>query len=377
MRSLVMVRFILSVMLILASAGSSAIETGKLILASPEQITALDTAVARTPEEWRDGFKEFEAFSEENGFLMIFPGERVFVFSTHGNKRSPDIILINKYSRVIQIFQDAKPDRYYASPQPILGAVNVTSGFCERHGIRIGTGVQLNAASLKPRESRDDFSEEIVFASAKLRDNIESHPDDPDQYEALAEFYLAGEMSEDAEEIFRDLLTRKETPYRLNSLGRILAGQRKYDEAVQCFRRAFKLDSGYEISYRNAVQVLSIQGNIDGAIEFLRAAIEMHPENMNLQLDLARIYIGQNDFKRAGEMSINLNKSHGSDPEVLKLQGDLYVRDGQFRLAAQSYLGYLKLRPYDPRAAEYRAFVTVHMIRKLQLDGEGEDGVHE
>jgi len=56
----------------------------------------------------------------------------------------------------------------------------------------------------------------------------------------------------------------------------------RYDEANQCYDEALKIDINYEMVWYNKACIESLRNNKEKSIEFLKKAIEIDNENINL-----------------------------------------------------------------------------------------------
>jgi len=365
-----MPRLLILITAVLVTIPMLALDTGDLILATSEKLIEMKVQVARTPEEWQNGLKGLPDPGDENGLLLLYPREKVTAFSTHSIPFPIDIILINKYSRVIHTIRNVLSEKYVARTYPILAALELSGGFCDKHGIRVGDYIQFNGESIKARQEPGDREQEIELAATKLRKNIEIHPNDPEVYEELAEFYLGAGNGEKAETLFLSLLKKGETAPRLNGLGMTQARLGRLDDAISHFLHAIEIDPLFHRSYRNLIQIYSRKNQPTNALTLLEKAAKLHPNFIEIQVDLASLLLRMNEIDEAGKVVSELLDTQPENPDAVHLSGDIHLRQGQFTEAAENYLQYLKIRPYDPHAAELRAFITVHLIRKEQLKHE-------
>ena len=82
----------------------------------------------------------------------------------------------------------------------------------------------------------------------------------------------------------------------LTLLGVIRGRQQRYPEAESLFRRVLKLDPGSAVAYRNLGSALVAQDKLDEAVQEYKAGVKTFPANVELKVDLARLYAGNGQF---------------------------------------------------------------------------------
>ena len=82
----------------------------------------------------------------------------------------------------------------------------------------------------------------------------------------------------------------------LTLLGVIRGRQQRYPEAESLFRRVLKLDPGSPVAYRNLGSALVAQDKPDEAVQEYKAGVKAFPANVDLKVDLARLYAGNGQF---------------------------------------------------------------------------------
>jgi len=352
----------------LCSVAGLCADSGDAVIVTPEKTIELSVRFARTPEEWDRGLQDIPVLKENESMGFLFPREGIYTFTPKGVRFPIDILLINKSGRIIHIFEELSGDRYYAYPLPVLAALETSGGFAASHGIMTGNHVQFREMDFVPREPARDRGPDIETAVGRLKTNIRNYPDDPVSKEQLGTFYLGVGEDEKAEMIFQDLLKEKETPERLNWLGMARANRRQWQEAEQLFQRARDMDPYYHESYKNLIRLYRFQQNLAGVTAQLAGAVERHPDLLEIRLDLARIYLETGEIAAARTVLLSAPEPSDSRAMLARVMGDVYLRLGDHSRAADEYLMYLQQCPYDLHAADLRAFITVHKIRKAQLE---------
>lgn len=83
------------------------------------------------------------------------------------------------------------------------------------------------------------------------------------------------------------------------NLGGVLAGQRRYDEALDAYRRALDLDPREVLAHSNLAQTLIELGRLDEAEEQLEAALDADPRHLESLLNLGVVRLRQRRFEAA------------------------------------------------------------------------------
>lgn len=144
----------------------------------------------------------------------------------------------------------------------------------------------------------------------------------------------------------------------------IYIGLHDFDNA----KKQFLLLSGILTTPREIYQLSQMQTKANdyaGAKKSLQKALSIEPNNTILQLTLTRLEIDIGNFVEADKILITLEESKPSDPNVLMLRGDYYLKQKNTVLAQQLYLSALK---------ENNNFHSVLLkLYQLALDKVGEE----
>lgn len=349
--------------LLLAPLEGLCFEGEEVLILTDENVFRLNVRVADTPEDWQEGARNIEGLKEDEGILFLYPRETIPTFTTKGVSFPLDILLINKEGHVVGIYEEAFGDKYYALPRPIVAALEVSGGYCRRNGISIGARVSPRSISLKPKALQAPRQEEKRRVETQLKENIENHPSDPESYEELAVFYTLTGESEKAAQVFRELLRIEITAPRLNGLGVSLAQLGKWEEAVPYFHQAIEKDPLFAGSYNNLAKYFLYHNKPEKAISLYEEAIKRYPEALHAYLGLLRVHLTTGDSETARSILQKAQRSGLDSPELVRMAGNVALREGDHAGAAQYYLRYLNERPYGKDAAELRAFVLVHSVQ--------------
>jgi uncharacterized membrane protein (UPF0127 family)/Flp pilus assembly protein TadD len=336
-----------------------------VVLVTPEQLVEIRVQLGRTPEEWDRGLRGAPPLGPDQGLLLLFPREEVRSFSTRDVTFPIDILLIDRNYRIVDILAGAQGDRTHASPRPVIAALHLRQGLAEEHQVGVGDyamprGFEIQAPGKKAASSSAEGNEAV---ERQLRQNVKKHPGDEEALEALAHFLAAAGKLSEAERLIKKLLAAQRTAERLSALGVVLAMSGRRDQALTKFREAIAADPSNPTGY---LQLLRYQASvkvagevINEAVTLLKKAVEDDPKFTRGRLILFRLYLSEGRLDEAAALLANQERT----PDVIRALGDLELRRGNHLAAADLYLEYLKLRPYDLRGPELRAFITVHKVR--------------
>jgi tetratricopeptide (TPR) repeat protein len=82
-------------------------------------------------------------------------------------------------------------------------------------------------------------------------------------------------------------------------LASIRVKQRRYPEAESLFRRVLQIDTHSLAAHRGLARALMAENRLDEAIEDLKAAVALAPEDISLKVEIAHLYAGRGQFKEA------------------------------------------------------------------------------
>lgn len=98
-----------------------------------------------TPEKRNFGLMYRKDLPESQGMLFLFPREQRLSFWMKNTFLPLDIIFINSAQTIVHIAANTKPFSEEPIPSgfPAQFVLEVNAGFCQRHGIAIGSRVEL------------------------------------------------------------------------------------------------------------------------------------------------------------------------------------------------------------------------------------------
>jgi tetratricopeptide (TPR) repeat protein len=230
-----------------------------------------------------------------------------------------------------------------------------------------------NRAALSARERTQ-------LDQAQLIEQIQKHPDQPQDLYLLAETYLKLGKAEDARKTIAQLDQLSANDYRTQTgIGVLLARYRLYDEAIQHFQSAARanpdsddvkfdladayfrrgvyreaLDSAQQVSVagRQDDAYLALLGDIEAhlgdtvrATEIFRDAIRRNPDNDQYYLSLALVQLRSNDVRGATDTLQQGLASIPASGKILWGLGLIAVIEGKTAQAAERFERAVELLP--------------------------------
>lgn len=110
---------------------------------------------------------------------------------------------------------------------------------------------------------------------------------DPELYISLGDFLMKNGKEEYAVSVYEKALKLDpENTHALNNLGFYYKDKNPL-LAEDYFKKAIELDPDYENARNNLALLYNINGNYEGAIEQLKKLVELNPQNIHYNYDLA------------------------------------------------------------------------------------------
>jgi tetratricopeptide (TPR) repeat protein len=342
-----------------------------VLLISPEKIVEVEAVLVDTPEGWARGLLPLANLSEATGLFFLYTGEQVRTLSTSKMSFSVDIIFINAKGMVVDIHENAEGDKHHPSRKPVLAALATRGGFCSDHGVGLGHFVLLKGFELEPKRKRGNAEAAVMSVEKRLEENVEKNADDHAALEMLAQFYVANGRAPDAVVLFEKLLKEKKTAARLYGLGTALLATGREEEAAAQLESAIEADPMLIAAYQKWFTARRDESALEELRKRLGNALMDHPEFEEGRLALARLYLATNHLD-AAESLLDAAKE---TPEIVRAKGDVALRRGDFKAAAEAYLHFIQKRPFHPDTKDLRVFVMVHKVKAEQLEhGSGKKG---
>ncbi len=158
------------------------------------------------------------------------------------------------------------------------------------------------------------------------------------------------------ERLWRDTIAKRPANARAHhNLGRTLAAQGQFDEAVRSYQEAVRLSPGFAIAYNNLGVALRKQGKLEEALRRYRQALALAPESAQVHNNTGVVLrqLGNHaqamtHYTKALELDPNYAKAHEN-------LGVLLASQGRFDEAIAQLEEALRL---DPQDQETRANLT-------------------
>jgi TolB-like protein/Flp pilus assembly protein TadD len=187
------------------------------------------------------------------------------------------------------------------------------------------------------RYERTQDAREIAEAEDACRKALELDPSRDETEMALANLYITGGRSEQAEAIFRGLLKRRpqDADVRIG-LAIALEGQGRRDEAENEYRLAVETEPGYAGTHKALGNFMFRAGRAEEAIAAYRRSVELAPGSASAHSNLGAALMLDNRFEEAAasfEMSLAIEPSRAAHSNL----GTLYFYLGRFPDAALEY----------------------------------------
>ena len=141
--------------------------------------------------------------------------------------------------------------------------------------------------------------------------------------------------------------------------GNFRLASNKYDEAIEDYNEAIKLNPHYARSYKNRGLAYYTKGDISRAIDDYTKAIELDPDNAYVYNNRGTAYSEKGEFSLALK---DLNRAIELKPDLAEAyfyRGVTYYRNGDVNFAIEDYNTAIKLRydyarAYNNRGIAYR-----------------------
>lgn len=152
----------------------------------------------------------------------------------------------------------------------------------------------------------------------------------------------------------------EETILILNLRGIIFLHMRKYEEALDDFRKVLKIDAMYDQTLSSAALTFSNLGESEKAIKLIKRAIVLEPEDIRYQVNLGFVYLQAEQFQKAEQIFNDLlEKMDQRDPVVLNNRGFVRLKLGEIELALKDFEESIELYPDNSFAFKNLALLYI------------------
>jgi len=109
--------------------------------------------LADTPKKQANGLMGRSQLNDSEGMLFVFSREQYLIFWTKNMSIPIDIVFVTSDMKIINIYKSVlpcanDPCKLYASSKPAKYTLELSAGFCERHGVRTGDSISISTLGL-------------------------------------------------------------------------------------------------------------------------------------------------------------------------------------------------------------------------------------
>jgi Flp pilus assembly protein TadD len=130
-------------------------------------------------------------------------------------------------------------------------------------------------------------------------------------------------------------------------LGAALCGTRRGPDGIAQLRRTAARRPPYLPAFQELAGQLARIGQLDEAIGTIEEALALSPGNIDLNVDLGRLCIQNNDRAKARAALVLARDAAPGRPDILVELGRALILDGDYDAAAEAFRHVLALRPDD------------------------------
>ena len=107
--------------------------------------------LADTPKKQANGLMGRSQLNDSEGMLFVFSREQYLIFWTKNMSIPIDIVFVTSDMKILNIYKSVPPCandpcKLYASSKPAKYALELSAGFCERHGVRTGDSISISTS---------------------------------------------------------------------------------------------------------------------------------------------------------------------------------------------------------------------------------------
>ena len=130
-------------------------------------------------------------------------------------------------------------------------------------------------------------------------------------------------------------------------LGAALGGAGRRAEAIELLRRTVARRPPFPPAYQELAGQLAKAGQVDEAIAVIASVLAVLPDNIDLQLDLARLHLLRNARGEAKAILLKAREGAPGRTDILTALARVLLLDGEYAAAADLWRHALALHPDD------------------------------
>lgn len=268
---------------------------------------------------------------------MINPGQKMelvrFIVMQYQNQPNEEV-LADQTRKVVEAISEEEPD--YGPAQLVSADYFLQNNEMEKALASLERATEINPDHGEAWAQRI----QVMFNLGQYQEVIElseeANEAAPDN--AFVQFFTgASYMFENQHEQAEQWLENATlAPSRRNfrsviygTLGDVKQQLEKWDETVEAYERALRLDPENVTVLNNYAYYLSVRGeNLDRALEMAEQAVEAAPENASFLDTLGWVYFKRDNYEQARQYIQRSIDTGGASAEVLEHMGDVFEAEG-------------------------------------------------
>lgn len=163
----------------------------------------------------------------------------------------------------------------------------------------------------------------------------------------LAQALLAQMRGEEAIGPLEKAARRHNDPTIETLLAKALGAARRRAEGIELLRRTTARRPPFLPAFQELAGQLTKDGRFDEAINVIESALALAPQIVDLQLDLARLYVHRNERGKARAILLEAHQLARDRSDILTTLARVFLMDGEKALAADACRRALALAPED------------------------------
>jgi Flp pilus assembly protein TadD len=204
------------------------------------------------------------------------------------------------------------------------------------------------------------------FAEAErlAGDVLKASRTDPAAVAMLAQALIAQNRGDEAVSPLEKVVRRGNDAGLETLLGAALGSAGRGEEAIEQLQQTAARRPPFPPAIQELAGQLAKAGRIDDAIAAVESGIALLPDNIDLQLDLARLYLLRNRRDKARDILIKARDAAPGRPEVFTALARVLLLEGEFDAAEDAFRHALALRPDDAMARADLATCLLEMGKR-------------